>query len=85
MSVQSQQRPRFFKDNVIAILASNLRLICPKFPELSVYLLLQKMYSKHPQVLSSILSHKHATNKKQIDLIKKFAIIAVYKIVLNKK
>jgi len=69
---------------VIAILGSNLGVICPKYPELGVYLLLQKMYKRFPWVLSAILSHKHATNKKQVDFIKKLSIIAVYRAILNK-
>jgi F0F1-type ATP synthase alpha subunit len=79
LGVWNQTTPRFFEDNILTILASNLNLISPEHPKKSIVLLLETTYSKSSYILSGILSHKHLTSKNgNLDRVKKFIVRYLY-------
>jgi len=79
LRVWNQTTPRFFKDNILTIVASNLKLISPEEPKKSIILLLEQSYKKSPYILSLISSHKHLNAKNgKLFRIKKFIVRYLY-------
>jgi hypothetical protein len=79
LGVWKQTKPRFFEDNVIAILASNLKLLCPQQPKKAIIMLLEVTYQKSPQILMGTLFSKHLTPKLgNLVRIKKFLVRYLY-------
>ena len=86
LRVWNQTTPRFFKDNILTIVASNLKLISPEQPKKSIILLLEKTYKNSSYILSGILSHKHLNSKNgNILRIKKFIVRYLYMLTSNIK
>ena len=63
LSVWSQSKPRFFEDNVLSILASNLKILYPQHPKKAIIMLLEFTYKYKNFILLGTLSSKHLTNK----------------------
>ena len=85
LSVWNQTKPRFFKDNILTILASNLKLINPISPKKSITVLLETTYRKDPYILSGILSSKHLTAKNgNLLRVKKFIVRHLYRLTNEK-
>ena len=79
LRVWNQTKPRFFKDNILSILASNLNLIDYTQPKKSIVLLLELSYKNSPYILSGILSHKHLTSRNgNLLRVKKFIVRYLY-------
>ena len=86
LRVWNQTKPRFFKDNILTILASNLKLISPEHPKKSIILLLELTYKQSPYILSGILSHKHLTAKNgKLLRIKKLIVRYLYMLTASMK
>ena len=67
VGVWEQVTPRFFEENILLILAANMKLLCYKNTKASINLLLQNLYKK-PYILQILLNSKHCKN---INLVKK--------------
>jgi F0F1-type ATP synthase alpha subunit len=79
LGVWNQSKPRFFEDNVLSIIASNLKLICPKNSKKAIIFLLEQTYKNSNYILSTILFHKHLNkNKGNLLFIKKFIVRYFY-------
>jgi F0F1-type ATP synthase alpha subunit len=79
LGVWNQSKPRFFEDNILCILASNLKLINPFSPKKSIVYLLEMTYKTSPFILSAILNHKHLNSKNgNLLRIKKFIVRYLY-------
>ena len=84
LRVWNQTKPRFFEDNVLVILASNLKLIDPVKPKQSITLLLETTYKNSPYILSGILASKHLKNKNgRLPRVKKFIVRYLYSLINN--
>ena len=70
VGVWNQTTPRFYEENILLMLAANMKLLCFKHPKTSINLFLQEMY-KQPNMLLTILHTKH--QKKNTKFIEKLA------------
>ena len=77
VGVWNQSKPRFYEENILLMLAANMKLLCFKEVKISINLFLQEMY-KDPYMLLLVLYAKHQKHK--IDNIERLAAYYLYEI-----
>ena len=60
MAVWKQSKARFYEDNIVLILLSNLKKLCPEYTRLDIKLKLERLYKDYPYILVMTLYLKHA-------------------------
>ena len=69
LAVWRQSKPRFYEDNIVLILLSNLKKLCPIYSSLDIKLKLEKMYQDFPYILLMTLYLKHSKNTKNFQKV----------------
>ena len=77
VGVWNQTTPRFYEENILLMLAANMRLLCFKHTKISINLFLQEMY-KDPLILMMVLHAKH--QKKNVKTIEKLAAYYLWEV-----
>ena len=62
VGIWDQSKPRFYEENILLMLISNMKLLCFKKPKIGLNLLLQKIYKNNAYLFTLILESKHSQN-----------------------
>lgn len=74
VGIWNQPTPRFFEENILLILAANMKLLCFKNIKVSVNLLLQEMY-RLPFIPQIMLNSKHSKNTKILEKLSSLYLV----------
>lgn len=85
VGVWNQTTPRFYEENILLMLAANMKLLCFNHTKVSINLFLQEMY-KDPILPMMVLDTKHQkTNTKLMEKLAAFYLVLIKEKVENNR